>query len=85
MTESLSIPIHTNLNGLIERVEGLAVHVGAAEVGDPVAEMARAIGEIDLDTCIEMQTEFRSGTIYCDVSPIGDLAKLLNAYEGAPQ
>jgi len=84
MTE-LSISLWTNAKALLARVEALAAYVERAPEGDPLAEMAAEIGEIDMDRDVEFETRWEEGHIVCDVVAIGELARMLHVFDELAQ
>jgi hypothetical protein len=77
----LSIKLEIDPSSLIARIEALAAHVNAAPIGDPVAELAAELGEIDASTDILVATDFKGGRVIASFEPAGNLAKLLAAFE----
>lgn len=74
------ISVESNANDLFSRVNAMADYLDQAKPGDPFAEFASRIGEISTDDC-SMSSEFSDGAIVVTVTPVGDLAELLNRFE----
>ena len=77
----MQVKFSCDSNLLIARIEALAEHVNQAKPGDPVAEIAREIGEIDASTDVEIVLAWKDGALTATCRPFGNLARLLEAFE----
>lgn len=68
-------------SGLLERIEALAEHVSAAPIGDPIADLAAEVGEIDASTDIRVTACVQGDAIVATFEPAGNLARMLDAFE----
>lgn len=85
MNEQMNVKLIVAANSFAMRVNALSEHIKNAPAGDPVADMAREIGEIDLAECISASSETTADSVTCDFTPTGDLARLLSAFEAPAQ
>jgi hypothetical protein len=77
----IKMKLNMDSQGLLQRIEALAEHCNSAPLGDPVAELAREIGEIDASTDVSYSAEMQDGVMCVTFSPAGNLARLLAAHE----
>lgn len=69
------------LDALVEKIEAMSEYMETAGPEDSFAVLASAIGEIDADKDITIQTEFVDGQVLCKATPQGSLAVLISAFD----
>lgn len=80
--ETLHLKVDTDaVSALLGRVTALAEYIGNADVGDPIAELARSVGELQVEDSIKINARFASGRVVVDAVAIGALKDMLDAYD----
>lgn len=80
----LDIKIEVKDGGLSQKVEAMAKYLDAHDPAIPCTfvDLAAQIGEIDLDASVDMDFSFVDGVATVELIPKGDLARLLDAFDG---
>jgi hypothetical protein len=84
---TMDLKVQIDPGGLLTQVKAMAKYLDGHEVGkpDPFVDLAREIGEVNIDTDITFATEKTAAGIFLVCGARGDLARLLDAFKAVTQ
>lgn len=86
MVNKSKFEIHIKFSGqdeILQQISKIVDYVNNANPGDHLADLARAVEDIDPAENLKIDIEFRDGAVHCTVSPAGQLSMLIDKFTEA--